>query len=434
MRTNGLPWIMRRAGDVLAAGFNSWKFDQSAFFGVGDMERVVRSMGASAESAARACSGIAVGMGLFSEILQSAAALEQVLGKELTGGGGEGFSANREITDRDSSARGFSIDFDMSGGIALVWQYYEALEAARAAVGEFKENTNGAYDITLSFGGILGGTIAVALAALGSSVIWLRELCLTSIAGVSDRAAWFAGYFGNMWDNPVSKAVARFAWFGGSALSVIGAVRSYFGSISDMALPEWAGTFFSKDTLGGSGAGSSFFGSDNIGSTALVYGALSVLPETSSQRELSGISFFGNTGLNGANTIGGGSSADYIRYDETFAAGYAIGDILMRMAGGGYSNTTVNNNIDRISANVSGISENVGKAAAATEISGEELKFLRDVAARDVINRFTTAQVSVSMGGVTNNLSGTADLDGIVDYLASGVKTALENAAEGVHS
>ena len=83
---------------------------------------------------------------------------------------------------------------------------------------------------------------------------------------------------------------------------------------------------------------------------------------------------------------------------------------------------------------MSRITENTSKSVSASEISAEDLKFLRDIAARDVINRFTTAQVSVSMGGVTNNLSGTADLDGIIDYLANGVKTAMESAAEGVHS
>ena len=79
-----------------------------------------------------------------------------------------------------------------------------------------------------------------------------------------------------------------------------------------------------------------------------------------------------------------------------------------------------------------GIPDNAQRAADALEITSEDLKYLRDIAERDVINRFTTAEITVEMGGVTNNVNENADLDGIVSYLASGVQEAMEIAAEGV--
>lgn len=76
---------------------------------------------------------------------------------------------------------------------------------------------------------------------------------------------------------------------------------------------------------------------------------------------------------------------------------------------------------------------NTGRMADSLERTNEELKYLRDIAERDAINRFTTAEIKVDMGGVTNNLSSEMDLDGVVDYLANGVQEAMEKCAEGVH-
>lgn len=93
---------------------------------------------------------------------------------------------------------------------------------------------------------------------------------------------------------------------------------------------------------------------------------------------------------------------------------------------GGYDAGNVPSNI----ANTAG---NTGKMADTLKVSEEELKYLRDIAERDAINRFTTAEIKVDFGGITNNVENDTDLDGIVDYIASGVKEAMEVAAEGVH-
>lgn len=97
--------------------------------------------------------------------------------------------------------------------------------------------------------------------------------------------------------------------------------------------------------------------------------------------------------------------------------------------GGGYSGYDAG----QVPANIADTAANTGKAADSLDITSEDLKYLRDIAEQDAINRFTTAEIKVDMGGITNNVSGDADLDGIVDYLANGVNEAMEKAAEGVH-
>jgi len=67
-------------------------------------------------------------------------------------------------------------------------------------------------------------------------------------------------------------------------------------------------------------------------------------------------------------------------------------------------------------------------------MTGEELKYIRDLAERDNVNRFTTAELHFNMGGVTNNVSNNTDLDGVVTYIEEHVSEALESVAEGVHS
>ena len=96
--------------------------------------------------------------------------------------------------------------------------------------------------------------------------------------------------------------------------------------------------------------------------------------------------------------------------------------------GGGYSGYDAG----QVPANIADTAANTGKAADSLDITSEDLKYLRDIAETEAINRFTTAEIKVEMTN-NNNVSGDMDLDGMVDYLANGVKEAMEKAAEGVH-
>ena len=97
--------------------------------------------------------------------------------------------------------------------------------------------------------------------------------------------------------------------------------------------------------------------------------------------------------------------------------------------GGGYEGYDAS----QIPANIADTAGNTARTADSLDITDENLEYLRDIAERDVINRFTTAEVHVDFGGVTNNVNSDMDLDGVVDYLASGIQEAMEVAAEGVH-
>ena len=76
--------------------------------------------------------------------------------------------------------------------------------------------------------------------------------------------------------------------------------------------------------------------------------------------------------------------------------------------------------------------ENTGEMRDTIDISSEDLKYMRDIAEREVINRFTTAEIKVEQTN-NNNISSDMDLDGVINYLSEGVDEAMHIAAEGVH-
>ena len=79
------------------------------------------------------------------------------------------------------------------------------------------------------------------------------------------------------------------------------------------------------------------------------------------------------------------------------------------------------------------IADNTGKIKDTLSDTDEDLKYLRDMAEMEVINRFTTAEVKVDMSGMQNNISNGMDLDGVTSALTDGIMEAIDVVTEGVH-
>lgn len=78
------------------------------------------------------------------------------------------------------------------------------------------------------------------------------------------------------------------------------------------------------------------------------------------------------------------------------------------------------------------IKGDTGKISDSMDITEDDLKYLRDLAEQEVINRFTTAEIKIDMTN-NNNINSETDLDGIVAYLEDALYETMEIAAEGVH-
>lgn len=140
-----------------------------------------------------------------------------------------------------------------------------------------------------------------------------------------------------------------------------------------------------------------------------------------------------NEGFSTFDTFQDGWAGD--AFDAGAAWGDGVADSMSNAFGGMDTGAFDYSSYDasQLPSNIADTAENTGAMSDSMDITSEDLKYMRDIAERDVINRFTTAEIKVDMGGITNNVSSDADLDGIVDYLAAGVNEAMEKAAEGVH-
>lgn len=89
------------------------------------------------------------------------------------------------------------------------------------------------------------------------------------------------------------------------------------------------------------------------------------------------------------------------------------------------------NQLDNIYAGVSDIGANTGKMADAMEITEEDLKYLRDVAEREVIDRTVLRDIKVTLTNTFGDIRETADIDGIINKLETRLAEAIAIEAEG---
>lgn len=125
-------------------------------------------------------------------------------------------------------------------------------------------------------------------------------------------------------------------------------------------------------------------------------------------------------------------------YGDAWAAGNDFGKGIDAKIGGMFNTGGLGDSsgfdLGDIAAYTGETADNTGKTADALAVTEEQLEYLRDIAERDAINRFTTAEVKIDMTGMTNRIDGSADLDGVISQLTEGFTEALVTAAEGVHA
>lgn len=90
------------------------------------------------------------------------------------------------------------------------------------------------------------------------------------------------------------------------------------------------------------------------------------------------------------------------------------------------------NPLDNIAKNTGTTAGNTGKISDTLDATEEDLQYLRDIAERETINRFTTAEIKVDFTS-NNNINSEMDIDGIVDSLGQKLEERLEIVAEGVY-
>lgn len=127
----------------------------------------------------------------------------------------------------------------------------------------------------------------------------------------------------------------------------------------------------------------------------------------------------------GSGSTGGsaGTLADYGISDSGFGTSSGTYG-----SAGGLSDTGAydTRSLGAISGDTAAIRENTAR-------SEEDLSLLREIAEREAINRFTTAEVKVDMTGMNNTIHSDMDIDGFITVFTDRFAEALTATAEGVH-
>ena len=96
----------------------------------------------------------------------------------------------------------------------------------------------------------------------------------------------------------------------------------------------------------------------------------------------------------------------------------------------GFSDAIANSGVGD---SIGNIDDNTGKIKDSLDVTEEDLKYLRDIAEQEAINRFTTAEINVDMSGMQNTVNSGDDIDGFMTKLTDSVNEAVDNMTEGVH-
>lgn len=96
----------------------------------------------------------------------------------------------------------------------------------------------------------------------------------------------------------------------------------------------------------------------------------------------------------------------------------------------GFNDAIANSGVGDSTGN---IDDNTGKIKDSLDVTEEDLKYLRDIAEQEAINRFTTAEINVDMSGMQNTVNSGDDIDGFMTKLTDSVNEAVDNMTEGVH-
>ena len=127
-------------------------------------------------------------------------------------------------------------------------------------------------------------------------------------------------------------------------------------------------------------------------------------------------------------------------YSGAWDAGYDFGQGIDDKIGGMFDASgldsmgafDLSNTLDGIYGNTGDTAANTAATADALDIAEEDLAYLRDIAEREAINRFTTAEIKIEQHN-ENHISSEMDIDGIMDAWTENFAERLVVSAEGVH-
>lgn len=268
--------------------------------------------------------------------------------------------------------------------------------------------------ITQSGFGLICGVVNVGVAFIRNLVIGLINAIILQAVNLYNMLANFAAAFGVLFNDPVAAIKAVMLSLFNFIVSVVSKAAAMLDAV---------------------------FGSNLAGAVSQFQGKI--------QSEIDAT--IENAGGTAAQTL---NPADYmldtVDYGDAFNAGAIFGDGIADKISNfslsdifgkvdlpnvddytsGFADAIANSGIGD---GVGDIADKAGKIKDSLDVTEEDLKYLRDLAEQETINRFTIAEINIDMSGMQNNVNSGDDIDGFMTKLTDSVNESVETMTEGVH-
>lgn len=277
--------------------------------------------------------------------------------------------------------------------IAVIAVIYAVIAAINKATGS-----------TISATGVIFGVICTIAAAIWNTILGLLN-------GILQLIWFFIEPFLGIIEFVLNAANGGFDSFGDAVKNLLGNIISWFLSLGKV-VTAIIDAIFGTDWTGGL---------NSLQNTVLSWGkndsAITISREAPTVESLSS------------------GEAGRWSYKDAWNTGYSAGEWVDDKVSGflDFGIGAESTGLDPYSGALGDIAKNTGDTAKNTGKSTEELSYLRDIAEREAINRFTTAEIKVDMSGMSNRIDGNMDIDGVISYFTDSVEEALVTAAEGVY-
>ena len=286
--------------------------------------------------------------------------------------------------------------------IILIIALIAAVYGVVAAVNHFAGTS-------VSATGIICGAFMTALAFIGNLFVTLCNLIIDIFVIIYNLIASVANFIGNVFNDPIGSVCRLFFDLADTVLGILQALASaidtIFGSNLAGSVQGWRDSLGSwvDETFGEGEEIMKKLNAEDLHLDRFEYGAAFDMGYEFGQGiddKVSGLFDF--------------SSLDSMGADDGLDA-YGLG-----------------NTLDGIYGNTGDTAANTAASSEALDIAEEDLAYMRDIAEREAINRFTTAEIKVEQHN-ENHISKDTDLDGIMDAWANDFAEKLDVSEEGVH-
>jgi len=288
-----------------------------------------------------------------------------------------------------------------------------AVIAAIVAVCAWIAKSGGVATTTL---GVIAGALNTAVAFIWNLLLGLADFVLSVVNYLAAPWVAFANFFGNLFNDPIASIIHLFGDMADAVLGILegiaSAIDAVFGSNLADAVSGWRSGLDSKiETLANEKGNGSYE---------------KVMEKVNLSTEAFGL--------------------ERKNYGDAYKAGAEWGDGVSNKVSDAFKNFSLDSITDQFGAGglggydvpgydeLSEINDTTKGIKDSVDVSEEDMKYLRDIAEQEAINRFTTAEISVDFGGVSNNISSNMDVDGFMNVFTDRLYESMAVAAEGLHN